>query len=268
LKHPRRSTPRSAEQKPASSPGRRPDSLASIRPQIRIIRAQELIPPDRHPWTDSILVFKTLLDRVLALGFLILLAPLFAIVALLVKLTSPGPVIYRQIRIGIDRRFVSPDGVASAGNRRRLNLPGRPFVIYKFRTMIDGAENGVGPIWAAPSDPRITPVGRVLRLLRIDEMPQFWNVLKGDMSLVGPRPERPAFVNDLINKVPGYPHRLRVKPGITGLAQVEHQYDSCLDDVHIKVQYDLRYIREHRLLLDAKILLKTVWVVLTGRGAR
>ncbi len=141
-------------------------------------------------------------------------------------------------------------------------------MIYKFRTMIDGAENGVGPIWAAPSDPRITPVGRILRLLRIDEMPQFWNVLKGDMSLVGPRPERPAFVNDLINKVPGYPHRLRVKPGITGLAQVEHQYDSCLDDVHIKVQYDLRYIREHRLLLDAKILLKTVWVVLTGRGAR
>ncbi len=268
MKYPRRSNPRRSEQRPSPAGAVRPDPSAAARSHIRVIRSEDFEPPNRHPWSDPILTFKTILDKLLAVGFLIALAPLFAIVAILVKATSPGPVIYRQIRIGIDRRFDAKNASGQGGERRRLKLPGRPFVIYKFRTMIDGAENGVGPTWAAPSDPRITPVGRILRLLRIDEMPQFLNVLLGDMSIVGPRPERPAFVNDLINKVPGYPHRLRVKPGITGLAQVEHQYDSCLDDVHIKVQYDLRYIREHRLLLDARILLKTVWVVLTGRGAR
>jgi lipopolysaccharide/colanic/teichoic acid biosynthesis glycosyltransferase len=248
--------------------GPRPKAASILRPPIRILTAEEMSLPARHPWPSTIQLAKTFADKALALALLVLLAPLFLVVAILVRLTSPGPVIYRQIRIGIDRRFATSRRGAVARERRAHMLPGRPFVIYKFRTMVDGAENGLGPTWASPGDPRVTPVGRVLRLLRIDETPQFWNVLKGDMSLVGPRPERPSFVNDLIASVPGYAHRLRVKPGITGLAQVEHQYDSCLDDVRTKVHYDLHYIREHGLWLDVKILLKTIIVVLTGRGAR
>lgn len=235
------------------------------RSELKVVRSDSMGAMS-HPWSEFSRSAKGVLDRVLALVALILLAPLFLVVAILVRLSGPGPVIYRQIRIGIDRRFSERDN--GQVERRRLRLPGRPFVIYKFRTMVDGAESELGPTWAADRDPRVTPIGRILRSLRIDEMPQFLNVLRGDMSLVGPRPERPVFVNDLMDSVPGYAHRLRVKPGITGLAQVEHQYDSCLDDVRQKIQYDLYYIRQRDLWLDCRILFKTVWVVLGGRGAR
>lgn len=129
------------------------------------------------------------------------------------------------------------------------------------------AEKGCGPIWAKNDDPRITNIGKVLRRTRIDEIPQLINVLKGEMSLVGPRPERYHFVRDFIHKIDGYPNRLGVKPGITGLAQVENGYDSSIDDVKLKVNHDLNYIQQWSLLSDFKILLKTVLVVVTGKGA-
>ena len=144
---------------------------------------------------------------------------------------------------------------------------GRPIRVIKFRTMIADAEKKCGPVWATKNDPRITRLGNFLRKTRLDEVPQFINVLKGDMSLVGPRPERPVFVEDLCSKVENYDKRLQVKPGITGLAQVENGYDSSVTSVVRKVHYDLKYIQNWSLWSDVKILLKTVVVVVTGKGA-
>lgn len=210
-------------------------------------------------------------DRLLALTAILFLLPLFAFTALAIRLSSPGPIIYRQVRIGQNRRTSSrPGGRPSAYydvyDRRTLDLPGRPFIIYKFRTMVDRAEEASGPTWAQENDPRITFLGKILRRLRIDETPQFYNVLKGDMSLVGPRPERPTFVRDLIEEIPEYAIRLRVKPGITGLAQVEQRYDTCLEDVRTKLRYDLSYIHNLSLWNDFKICCQTVGVVVTAKG--
>ncbi len=216
---------------------------------------------------------QEILDRAAALIALTLLLPLYFLTAISVRLSSPGPIIYRQVRIGMNRRG-GDDTDSNAGNfydvydRRTLDLPGKPFIIYKFRTMVDGAENQFGPIWAQENDPRITWVGKILRRLRIDETPQFLNVLKGDMSLIGPRPERPTFVRDLIEEIPEYAMRLRVKPGITGLAQVAHHYDTCLDDVNTKLRYDLEYVKRRGIGTHISILFRTVWVVFSGRGAR
>lgn len=217
-------------------------------------------------------ILKEAVDRCFALVALLFLLPFFAIVAVAIRLTSAGPIIYRQVRIGINRRTSihtsgRPAAYYDVYDRRTLDLPGKPFIIYKFRTMVDGAEDKVGPTWAGKDDPRITLLGNVLRRLRIDETPQFLNVLKGDMGLVGPRPERPTFVRDLIEEIPEYAIRLRVKPGITGLAQVEHHYDTCLDDVRTKLKFDLEYIRNIGPLRDMKILVRTVWVVLTMKGS-
>ncbi len=141
-------------------------------------------------------------------------------------------------------------------------------MIWKFRTMIPDAEARTGPVWASENDPRITRTGRVLRHLRLDELPQLFNVFRGQMRLIGPRPERPHFVSELSVDMPDYPKRLEVPPGITGLAQVEKQYDTIIDDVRTKLQYDLFYVRNRCRLLDIKILVKTIDVVLRGRGAR
>lgn len=216
---------------------------------------------------------QELFDRAVSLIALTVLLPLYVVTAVCVRFSSPGPIIYRQVRIGMNRRG---DGKEDAGtgnfydvyDRRTLDLPGKPFIIYKFRTMVDGAENQLGPIWARKNDPRVTWVGKILRRLRIDETPQFFNVLKGDMSLIGPRPERPTFVRDLIEEIPEYAMRLRVKPGITGLAQVAHHYDTCLDDVNTKLRYDLEYVRRRGVGTHLSILFRTVWVVFSGRGAR
>jgi lipopolysaccharide/colanic/teichoic acid biosynthesis glycosyltransferase len=205
---------------------------------------------------------------------LILLMPLFLIIAILIKLDSSGSVFYSQVRVGLnrrrtDRRGASCDSSSDRRNRdrRRSNVCGKPFNVYKFRTMIENAEKKCGPIWASENDPRITRVGAFLRKTRMDELPQLFNILKGDMSLIGPRPERPMFIMDLSRKVDNYTKRLNVKPGITGLAQVENGYDSSIDSVKDKVAYDLRYINRWSLWQDIRILLKTVIVVITGRGA-
>jgi lipopolysaccharide/colanic/teichoic acid biosynthesis glycosyltransferase len=151
--------------------------------------------------------------------------------------------------------------------RRLEDLGGQVFTIYKFRTMRVDAERGSGAVWAQENDPRVTRLGRYMRILRLDEIPQFWNVLLGDMNIVGPRPERPSIVSRLREDIPEYQARHRVKPGITGLAQINQQYDASLEDVRSKVSWDLRYIREQGLLLDLSILLRTVpAVILKYRG--
>jgi lipopolysaccharide/colanic/teichoic acid biosynthesis glycosyltransferase len=198
----------------------------------------------------------------LALIALICILPILLVIALAVKLTSRGPVFYTQERVGLDRRQRSD----SVNYRRRHNLGGRPFTIYKFRTMRVDAERESGAVWAQREDPRVTPVGRLLRQYRLDELPQLLNVLRGEMNIVGPRPERPTIFAELREHIPEYPLRQRAKPGITGLAQISQQYDSSLDDVRIKVQYDLEYIRCRSLREDLRIMVKTIPVILLRRG--
>jgi lipopolysaccharide/colanic/teichoic acid biosynthesis glycosyltransferase len=194
---------------------------------------------------------------------LVLLSPLLLVIAALIRLTSRGAVLYTQERVGLDRRARS---LRPTNHRRALDLGGQPFTIYKFRTMRMDAEHATGAVWAAKNDPRVTPIGRFLRQYRLDELPQLINVLKGEMSLVGPRPERPAIFAHLRANIAEYALRQRAKPGITGLAQINHHYDACLDDVRKKVHFDLEYIRRQSLLEDLKIMVKTVPVVLLRRG--
>jgi lipopolysaccharide/colanic/teichoic acid biosynthesis glycosyltransferase len=194
---------------------------------------------------------------------LVFAAPIMLIVAIAVKLTSPGPIIYSQVRVGQDRRR----RFGRAGDPRRANdLGGRPFRIYKFRTMRADAEKASGAVWASQNDPRLSPIGGFLRKYRFDELPQLVNVLKGDMNIVGPRPERPSIFQQLSRSIPQYEARQLVKPGITGLAQVSQQYDQCLDDVRNKLRYDLEYLRCQSLWADVQIMAKTVPVVLLRRG--
>lgn len=205
--------------------------------------------PAEQPPTDLLsraargyLAVKVALDMVTALTLLVLTAPLIVLSVLLVKLTSPGPALYSQTRLG---RF------------------GRPFTIYKIRTMGHDCESLTGPRWSTAGDTRVTAVGRWLRRTHLDELPQLWNVLRGDMSLVGPRPERPEFVPKLEQAVPHYRKRLQVRPGVTGLAQVQLPPDSDLDSVLIKTAYDLHYIRQIGLVLDTRIAWATFFK-LTG----
>ena len=200
-----------------------------------------------------------------ALVLLTLTAPLWIVIAILIKLTSPGPVFHLQTRVGLDQRR----GSTKPGDpRRRHDVGGRPFTIYKFRTMRVGAESSTGAVWATVDDPRITAVGRFLRQYRLDELPQLLNVLRGEMNLVGPRPERPSIVADLRREIPHYQGRHRTLPGITGLAQVNLEYDSSLEDVRRKVAHDLEYIRKASAWEDFKIMLKTIPVMLFRRGSR
>jgi lipopolysaccharide/colanic/teichoic acid biosynthesis glycosyltransferase len=194
-----------------------------------------------------------------ALVALLLLLPVMLAVALLIKLEGPGPVIYRQLRIGFDRRRDSDQ--KAAGGKRATDLGGRPFMMYKFRTMREDAETDSGPVWASPSDERVTRVGRFLRRTCLDELPQFWNVIKGDMSVVGPRPERPFFVLQLREEIDGYQSRHRVRPGITGWAQLHVGSDHSIDDVQLKLDYDLEYLRRRSFWLDMRIMLKTLPVI-------
>ena len=203
------------------------------------------------------------LNFVLAVLALLALLPVFVLLALLIKLTSRGPVFYLQERVGLDRRSPGPE---AQNHRRARDLGGRPFTIYKFRTMHVDAERHSGAGWAAEADPRVTLAGRVLRQYRLDELPQLLNVLKGEMNIVGPRPERPTIFAELRSHIAEYPLRQRAKPGITGLAQINHHYDRSIDDVRTKVSYDLEYIRRQSLGEDLRIMLQTIPTILFRRG--
>jgi len=202
-------------------------------------------------------------NLILALIALIVLLPVMLLIAVLVRLTSRGPVLYTQVRVGLDRR-TNPR--SSQNHRRERNLGGQPFTIYKFRTMRVDAEHQSGAVWAQQGDPRVTSIGRLLRQYRLDELPQLINVLRGEMNIVGPRPERPTIFAELREHIAEYPLRQRARPGITGLAQINHHYDRSLEDVRTKVHYDLEYIRRQSVGEDFRIMLKTVPVILLRRG--
>jgi len=191
-------------------------------------------------------------------------APLMLVIAALVKLTSPGPIFFLQPRIGQDRRAVEEPG-GTEDPRRRFDLGGKPFRIYKFRTM--RADLSLRNVWAQRDDPRITPIGRVLRATRLDELPQLFNVLRGEMNVVGPRPEQPRIFLDLLDQIDGYRERQKVPPGITGWAQINCAYDQCVDDVRRKLAHDLEYIRRRSVAEDVRIMVRTLPVMLFRRGA-
>ena len=218
------------------------------------------VPPDDMQSEGA----RRLLNVVAAAIGLVLAAPLLFVVALLVRFTSRGPILYAQTRVGLDRR--GPGNQVDI-SRRRSDLGGRPFTIYKFRTMVQPGDLTDDQVWATPDDPRITAVGRVLRQYRLDELPQLWNVLRGDMNIVGPRPEQPTIFVSLREQIDGYEARQRVRPGITGWAQVNHSYDRCLDDVRRKVTFDLEYISRQSLAEDLKIMALTVPVMVFRKGA-
>lgn len=190
---------------------------------------------------------KRIFDLIGAILLLVISLPLMLITMLLISLESRGPIFYRQERVGLN---------------------GKAFEVIKFRSMRSDAEQDGQPRWATTSDDRVTRIGRLIRLVRIDELPQLYNVLKGEMSLVGPRPERPFFVDTLTKDIPYYAVRHSVKPGITGWAQVRYAYGATAEDAKQKLQYDLYYVKNHTLFLDLLTMCETVSVVLTGKGAR
>ncbi|HEX5316428.1 MAG TPA: exopolysaccharide biosynthesis polyprenyl glycosylphosphotransferase, partial [Candidatus Kapabacteria bacterium] len=195
-----------------------------------------------RPWEEAA---KRTIDLSISLLLIILGSPIILGTALAVKFSSKGPIIYSQERIGRE---------------------GKRFRIYKFRSMLVDAEQG-GPQWASKNDPRVTPVGRFIRKSHLDELPQLWNVLRGDMSLVGPRPERDFFVQQLIQEIPYYNRRHRVRPGVTGLYQaMVDKYDENIDDVKQRVKYDLMYIESMSFRLDLKILFRTGYMMFRGKG--
>jgi lipopolysaccharide/colanic/teichoic acid biosynthesis glycosyltransferase len=199
----------------------------------------------------------------MAVVLLLVSAPVMLVTALLIKLTSRGPVFYTQMRVGLDRRWTRSRAL---NERRRENLGGVLFRIYKFRSMrVDAESNGVA-VWARQEDDRVTAIGRFIRRTRIDELPQLINVLRGDMNIVGPRPERPSIFIRLRDQVTAYPVRQRVKPGITGLAQISLPYDRTLEDVERKVRFDVEYMRRQGIAEDLRIMALTVPVMLFRLG--
>ncbi|HEY6906729.1 MAG TPA: sugar transferase, partial [Ignavibacteriaceae bacterium] len=210
--------------------------------QIYGIPLIDIMPQLMPEWEKRL---KRLLDVVISFLILTLSLPVALIAAIAVKLDSKGPVFFTQERCGMN---------------------GEVFRMIKFRSMYINAEELTGPVWSAKDDPRITHVGKILRKLRIDEIPQMVNVLKGEMSMVGPRPERPFFVEKLAGEIPYYKRRLKVRPGITGWAQVKHKYDENIEDVKVKLRYDLFYIENMSLRMDFKIIFRTIFVVLFGKG--
>lgn len=202
----------------------------------------DIMPQLMQEWEKKV---KRLMDIGISFLFLIFASPVLLLTAVAIKLESKGPVFYKQERMGVN---------------------GSVFKIIKFRSMVNDAEKLSGPVWAAKDDPRITRVGKIIRKLRIDEIPQVINVLKGEMSFVGPRPERPHFVEQLSKEIPLYKRRLKVRPGITGWAQVKHKYDESIEDVKNKLHFDLFYIENISLRMDLKIIFRTIFVVLFGKG--
>jgi sugar transferase (PEP-CTERM system associated) len=211
------------------------------------LRPSWLIFSDGFRMSAGLMTARRVLFVLLSFVLLLVVLPLLPLITLLVRLTSPGPVLYRQKRVG-------RNGVV--------------FHCYKFRTMWADAEADTGPTWAGDDDPRITPVGRWLRRMRLDELPQLWNVLRGDMNFVGPRPERPEFVDKLIYEISYYQIRHIVRPGITGWAQINYPYGASVEDAKEKLRYDLYYIKNMSMALEIFIVFQTIKIVLLGRGAK
>ena len=231
------------------------------------IRLSQALSRSSTATQPSELLRRALNVSVAAMG-LLLAAPLMAAIALGIKLTSRGPVFFKQTRVGFDRRAGKQSREQS---RRGTDCGGKPFMIYKFRTMATNghSSNGDGgqQVWARPNDPRVTRIGRLLRLYRLDELPQLLNVLLGDMDVVGPRPEQPAIFAHLRTQIDRYQERQRVRPGITGWAQINLNYDTSVESVRNKVSYDLEYVERQSVLEDLRIMLRTVPVVVFKRGA-
>jgi lipopolysaccharide/colanic/teichoic acid biosynthesis glycosyltransferase len=234
--------------------------INDIMPQWREQRVTFGVPRPGSSYEDRA---RRALNVVVASLGLIVTAPVMVLIAALIKLTSNGPVLYRQTRVGLNRRSPESEG---GNHRRTADVGGKPFTIYKFRTMSVG-EIGANQVWAAPDDARVTSVGRILRQFRLDELPQLVNVLKGDMNVVGPRPEQPRIFADLRTQVHKYAERQRVRPGITGWAQINHHYDESVEDVRRKVAFDLDYISRQSLTEDLKIMLLTAPTVVLRKGA-
>lgn len=204
-----------------------------------------LIDLNPNYFTPTQKLIKRSADVFMSLVLLFLTLPITILTAIIISLESPGPIFYRQERVGLD---------------------GKSFKMIKFRSMVQNAEKVTGPTWAQKDDPRITKTGRIIRKFRIDEIPQLINVLSGEMSVIGPRPERQYFIDKLKNEIPFYERRLKVKPGITGLAQVKHKYDATMEDVVEKVKYDLYYIENMSVKMDLSIIFYTVFTLLRGKG--
>ena len=220
---------------------------------IQVITTEQML--GGHDVSSHVAAAKRCLDVMLALIVLVLTAPVWPLLALAIRIDSAGPAIFRQTRVG-----------RSLPDRTEL------FVMYKFRSMRADAEALTGAVWAKKADPRITWIGRLLRASRLDELPQLINVIRGDMSLIGPRPERPGIIRGLVRELPAFAARTRsVRPGITGLAQVSQGYDTCLDDVRRKLAFDQAYTRRlgrigEWLTADASIIFRTMLVMTQGRG--
>lgn len=242
-------------------------------PQQRI--APEPLPPLARPRTSGSMaavqprsrsaLANRILNIVVASVALVLVSPIIAVFAVLVRLTSRGPIFYKQVRVGVDKRWMNPG--QQNDDQRSRDLGGRAFTIYKFRSMYVDAETQSGAVWATKGDRRVTPVGRVMRKCRVDELPQLINVIRDDMNIVGPRPERPSIFARLCQDIEEYPIRQRAKPGITGWAQINHSYDATIEDVRKKVQYDLEYLQRQSVAEDVRIMARTLPVMLFGKGA-
>ncbi|MEN9508065.1 MAG: hypothetical protein RLZZ621_628 [Gemmatimonadota bacterium] len=229
------------------------DPPRAIRPPAPPQPEDEFEPRRRSEWASR------LFNLLVAVILLVVASPLMLVTALLIRLTSRGPVLYTQQRVGLDRRW---HRTRALHERRRQDLGGSPFTIFKFRSMRVDAERDGRAVWASRNDDRVTAIGRFIRRTRIDELPQLFNVLRGEMNIVGPRPERPSIFVRLREEIPEYPVRQRVKPGITGLAQVCNPYDETVDDVRKKVAFDKLYMSRQSLVEDVWILIRTVPVVL------
>ena len=214
---------------------------------IRELRPSQLIYSGELGPRPQDVVYQRIINSVLAAIGLVIAAPFMLLTVAAVWISSAGPVLYRQVRVGLN---------------------GAPFTLYKFRSMRADAEKGTGAVWATKDDPRVTRVGRIIRKIRFDELPQLFNVLKGEMAIVGPRPERPEFVKALSEQIPFYRQRHCVRPGITGWAQISHKYGDTLEDAIIKLEYDLFYIKNMSLSLDTYIIFHTLKTMLMSRGSQ
>jgi exopolysaccharide biosynthesis polyprenyl glycosylphosphotransferase len=224
-----------------------PDLYSTISGQVRTnqiygVPLIEVTPTIMQPWQESV---KRTIDVLFSFSILTIGSPLWLMISAAIRLESKGPAFYRQDRVGKE---------------------GKVFIMYKFRSMYRDAEKLSGPTWAGKKDPRVTFVGAILRKLHLDEIPQFINILKGDMSLIGPRPERPFFVEQFYKQIPLYSRRHLVRPGLSGWAQVKHKYDETIEDVKIKLQYDLYYIENMSITMDMKIVLMTTYRMVLGKG--